>query len=462
MKQLNLILIAVSLVATTVFGLMSRQVKAQGPVDYRPGEVLVKFKSEVSTEAAARVHQRLGGRVKETIPGINVQVVAVNRNIGQAVAAYVREGQVEYAEPNFVAQALAVPDDPYFNQQWGMDNTGQTGGTADADIDAPEAWDITQGISTVNVAVLDTGIDQDHEDLAAKLTDQADFTGGSDPNDYYGHGTHVAGIAAAVTNNATGVAGVGHNVMLMNGKVLNDGGSGAYSWIANGIIWATDQGAQVINLSLGGSRKSSALEAAVNYAWNNGVVVVAAAGNSSNPSPTYPAKYDKVIAVAATDSNDQKAGFSSYGDWVDVAAPGVDIYSTFPNHPYAIGKSLEYDYGSGTSMATPHVAGVVALVWSTGSWNTAQAVRDQVEQTAQAISGTGAYWIWGRVNACDAVGGFCTAQPGPSPTPVPSPEPSPSPSPSPQPDACYTECFKQVCDGQCHPVKDGPGCPDCQ
>lgn len=458
MKKLNLWVLAVCLVAAALFGVLYHQVQAQGPADYRPGEVLVKFKPGVSAATAMAVHQRLGSRVKETIPGIDVQVITTNRSVGQAVAAYAREGQVEYAEPNFVAKALVVPDDPYFSKQWGMDNTGQTGGTADADIDAPEAWDITQGTATVKVAVLDTGVDQDHEDLKTKLTDQADFTGGNDPNDYYGHGTHVAGIAAAVTNNTTGVAGVGYQVSLMNGKVLNNSGSGAYSWIANGMVWATNQGAQVINLSLGGSRKSSTLEAAVNFAWDNGVVVVAAAGNSGNPSPTYPAKYDHAIAVAATDDTDAKAGFSSYGDWVDVAAPGVDIWSTFPNHPYAIDKNLEYDYGSGTSMATPHVAGVAALVWSTGNWNTAQAVRDRVEQTAEDIAGTGSYWIWGRVNACNAVGGNCTAQPEPSPTPVPSPEPSPTP----QPEACYTECFKNVCDGQCHPVKDGPGCPDCQ
>jgi thermitase len=407
MKKLIIFPLIIALVAT-LFGLAQHQAQAQGPADYRPGEVLVKFKSGVSAETVNQVHQRLGGRVEETIPEINVQVVAINRGVGQAVAAYAREGQVEYAEPNFMAQALATPNDPDFSKQWGMHNTGQTGGTADADIDAPEAWDITQGAATVKVAVLDTGIDQDHGDLAAKLTNQADFTGGNDPNDYYGHGTHVAGITAAVTNNATGVAGVGYNVRLMNGKVLNNSGSGAYSWIANGIVWAATSDAKVINMSLGGSSKSRTLENAVNYAWNKGMVVVAAAGNSANPSKTYPAAYSNAIAVAATNHKDQKASFSSYGaKWVDVAAPGENIWSTFPNHPYAIGKSLGYDYGSGTSMATPHVAGVAALVWSTGNWNTAQAVRSRVEQTAQPIPGTGSYWSWGRVNACRAVGGNC-------------------------------------------------------
>ncbi|KKR79437.1 MAG: peptidase S8/S53 subtilisin kexin sedolisin, partial [Candidatus Daviesbacteria bacterium GW2011_GWC1_40_9] len=168
--------------------------------------------------------------------------------------------------------------------------------------------------------------------------------------------------------------------------------------------WATDNGAKVVNMSLGGSVKSSTLEKAVNYAWDHQVVVVAAAGNSANPSKTYPAAYTNAIAVAATNNKDQKASFSSYGaKWVDVAAPGVDIFSTFPNHPYKINKSLGYDFGSGTSMATPMTSAVAALIWSTPYGTSASQVRTRLEGTADKIPGTGMYWSSGRVNAANAV-----------------------------------------------------------
>jgi len=456
MKKITILLLGALVVLVSVIGVLTRnEASAEGQGDYVKGEILVKFKETVSPSEAKEVHKKLGGRVKETIPGINVQVVAVSHGVGEAVSAYARNRRVDYVEPNYIAHALGNPDDTYFVNQWGMHNTGQTGGAVDADIDAPEAWDLTLGSSEIKIAILDTGIDQDHEDLEVKIGLQDNFTDSGTIDDLYGHGTHVAGIAAAVTDNNTGVAGVGYQSSLMNGKVLGDNASGYYSWIASGIIWAADNGADVINLSLGGGRKSVTLEDAVNYAWSEGVVVVAAAGNSNNPSRTYPAYYQNCIAVAATDNNDSKASFSSYGSWVDVAAPGVNIYSTFPNHSYTIGKNLKYDYGSGTSMSTPYVAGIAALVWATDLGTSNQAVRKQIETTAESIAGTGKYWIWGRVNACDAVGGSCSGEP--SPTPSPTPEPTPTPGS----EDCST-CFKGVCDNRCHPSKDGAGCPDCQ
>ena len=174
-------------------------------------------------------------------------------------------------------------------------------------------------------------------------------------------------------------------------------------------MWAADNGASVISMSLGGSSKSRTLENAVNYAWNKNAVLVAAAGNSNNPSKTYPGAYTNVIAVTATDANDRKASFSSYGSWVDVAAPGVEVFSTFPNHPFVLenpanNRDQNYGYGSGTSMSTPVVAGVVGLVWSTPlAGNNNAKVRAQVEKTANPVSGTGTYWRWGRVNAHTAV-----------------------------------------------------------
>jgi len=470
MKKITILLCTVFVTVISAFVLFTQnQVSAEGESDFVAGEILVKFKDSASPNEVSETHKKLGGRVKETIPGINVQVIDVGgKRLGEAVSAYARNSRVEYVEPNYIASALV--NDTEFERQWGLNNTGQqtcntTGdicveGASDADVDAPEAWIVTTGSPEVKIAILDSGIDQDHPDLMDKVDVNVEFTDSETSNDLYGHGTHVAGIAAADTNNEIGVAGVGYESTLMNVKVLGDTGYGAYSWIAEGIIWAADNGADVINLSLGGPRKSTTLESAVDYAWGQGVVIVAAAGNSSNPSKTYPGYYDKCIAVAATNNNDVKASFSSYGSWVDVAAPGENVYSTFPNHPFYLqtvyGRSQNYDFGNGTSMSTPFVAGIAALVWAENPTLSNQDVRNKIEQTADAVVGTGSYWTWGRVNACNAVGGNCS---GVVPTPTPTPEPSPEPTPTPEPNQCSV-CFKGVCDGRCHP-RDGEGCPDC-
>jgi subtilisin family serine protease len=185
-------------------------------------------------------------------------------------------------------------------------------------------------------------------------------------------------------------------------KVLGDNGNGSWSWISNGIVWAADNGAKVISMSLGGHSGSSTVQNAVNYAWSKGVVVVAAAGNDGNTTRNYPAYYTNAIAVAATNDNDAKASFSNYGSWVDVAAPGVSILSTKPSG---------YGRLSGTSMATPHVAGVAGLVWSTGLCGTTDnaCVRTQIEALADPISGIGSYWTYGRINAARSLFNDTTA-----------------------------------------------------
>jgi thermitase len=357
--------------------------------DFSSQQILVKFQPGTSLPEVAEIHRQLGGQVKETIPGIGVQVVTVPK--GQAMAkvkAYSANVKVAYAEPDFVAQAVGNPDDPGFGSQWGM-----------VKVQAPEAWAVTTGSPSITIAILDTGVDQDHPDLASKIVKNIDFTGSASVDDVYGHGTHVAGIAAAMTNNGIGVAGLGYTATIMSVKVLGDTGSGAYSWVASGIIWAADNGADVINMSLGGSSASSTLEDAINYAWSKGVVVVAAAGNSGSTTPSYPAYYTNCIAVAATDSNDNLASWSNYGDWVDVAAPGVSIYSTLINNGYG--------YKSGTSMASPHVAGLAALVFTTVSDTNSDGklndeVRSRIETTCDdiGVSGIG----HGRINAWSAVG----------------------------------------------------------
>lgn len=413
---------------------------------YAPDRILVRFAPGISASTSAAIHRANGAALIGDIPQIGVQVLRVPSNrVPEMVAAYSRNPNVLYAEPDYIAHAVEDPNDPHFGKQWGLDNDGQEykeglSGTVDADIDAPEAWDITTGSSDVKIAILDSGVDQDHEDLASKIVADADFTG-SGVDDRYGHGTHVAGIAAAATNNGTGMAGVGYYSSLMNGKVLNDQGSGYYSWIANGIIWAANNGANVINMSLGGYRRSRTLENAVNYAWNKGVVLAAAAGNDGTSRRLYPGAYTNCIAVAATDANDQRVDepgwwASNYGDWVDVAAPGLYIYSTFPNHPYAIGKSPNYDYGSGTSMSTPHVAGLAGLLFGQDPFRTNADVRTLIASTADPITGTGDYWIHGRINACKAVGGNCPyggEQPTPTPTHTATPTPTPTPTATPTP-----------------------------
>lgn len=305
------------------------------------------------------------------------------------VRAYRSEVSVQFAEPDYIAYAILTPNDPHFDKQWGM-----------VKIEAPKAWDVTTGSFEVRIAICDTGIDQDHEDLAAKIVANKNFTRSRTVDDRHGHGTHVAGIAAAITNNGKGVAGVGFESSLMNVKVLDDTGMGFYSWVANGIIWAADNGAKVINLSLGGSSPSDTLESAVDYAWGKGCVLVAAAGNDNTDSPMYPAYYANCIAVAATDKNDAKATFSNYGPWVDIAAPGVDIFSTMPNHRNRIGI-LHYGSLSGTSMAAPHVSGVAALVFARyPGWTNAD-VRARIEASVDPT--TGFTTPIGRVNAFKAV-----------------------------------------------------------
>ncbi len=374
---------------------------AQATDEFVPGEVLVKFRPGAPGAEVAAAHRQAGGEPREVVPGIDVQVVKVPPGRERAaVEAYRRNPNVLFAEVNgfySAVQTTWTPNDPLFGQQWQYPK-----------IAAPAAWGVTQGSSGVAIAILDTGIDQSHEDLAAKIQKNVNFTTSRTVDDRYGHGTHVAGSAAASTNNGKGVAGTCPNCGLYNVKVLADNGSGAWSWVASGIVWAADNGARVINMSLGGSSGSSTVEDAVNYAWGKGVVLVAAAGNSGTGSPFYPAFYQNVIAVAATDQNDSKASFSNYGTWVDIAAPGVSILSTAPDHPNKIwGKGVKYGTLSGTSMASPHVAGAAGLVWSTGACGTTDngCVRSRIETGADKISGTGTYWANGRLNAYNAVTG---------------------------------------------------------
>ncbi len=386
--------------------------------DFRPGAVLVKIRPG----ASPNVLIERGLLVERTLTSLSISSVQVP--IGQeqiAVEALRRDPAVVFAELDYSAHTtdIITPTDPGWSQQWDM-----------RQIEAPAAWAALTDTTIITVAVVDSGLALNHEDLAARrwinpgeiagngLDDDGNgkvddvngwhffqkWTGTSyvpaenaDVQDDYGHGTHVAGIAAAVLNNDIGIAGVAPQARVMPVKVLDQYGSGWYSDIAAGMVYAADNGARIINLSLGGAEDSQTLRAAVDYACSHGALVVAATGNTGG-AVLYPAAYEPVLAVAATDQNDQVAYFSNRGPQVDVAAPGVDIYSTWP---WVTG----YFTKSGTSMATPHVSGVAALIWSGWPELSAAAVAHLIIETAVDVNVTGwdAETGWGRVDAYRAV-----------------------------------------------------------
>jgi thermitase len=349
--------------------------------EYVPGEVLVKFAATSSQARASAASALLGATVKREIEGIGVSSIRLPPGVSvpQAVSFYNSMPGVEFAEPNGIVHAMFVPNDPL----WGTDQWGPQ------KINCMGAWDLNQGDPNVVIAIIDTGVDYFHPDLAGKCTPGFDFVNNdNDPMDDQGHGTHCAGIAAANTNNGIGMAGVGFNCKIMPVKVLDSGGSGSWENIASGVAYASAQGANVLSLSLGGGGGSATLELAVNNAWANNCVVVAAAGNSNTTSPSYPAYYSNCIAVASTTSTDNRSSFSNYGDWVDVAAPGSSIIST---------RFGGYQYLDGTSMACPHVAGLAGLLWSQlGKQVSASTIRQRIENNCDPV---GNFVIKGRINA---------------------------------------------------------------
>jgi len=274
--------------------------------------------------------------------------------------------------PNTVQPA----DDNYSTEGWGL-----------IKIEAPRARQLSKGGDSIIVAVLDTGIDEDSKDLAERVIAQVNFTNSPTSDDLYGHGTHMAGIIATIAPQC----------QLMNVKVADDTGKCQASVVARGIAWAVDHGAEVINISLC-TESSADLEQAINYAWSQGAVIVAAVGNEGKSAPTYPACYTSCLSVAAIDGNDSLALLSNHGDWVDVAAPGAKIYSTLPQN--------EYGYKSGTSPAAAHVSGVAALVFNVatdtnGNGTVNDEVREVMENSCSFISadGTGK----GCINALNAI-----------------------------------------------------------
>ena len=367
-----------------------------------PGELLVKFKPQAtrasSMSALSQVSLR-SARAYRSIPGLHHVKLALGVQAHQAMATYLKHPDVAYVEPNYIVSINAIPNDPSFPSQVGFNNTGQTGFPVDADIDAPEAWDITTGSNDVVVAVIDTGVDYNHQDLAANIfQNTADcnnndvdddgnghiddchgidaVNGDSDPMDDHGHGTHVAGIIGAVGNNGIGVAGVAWNVKILPCKFLDATGSGFLSDAIACLDYVAamkDRGVNIVatNNSWGGGSFSQALSDAIDAQMQRGILFVAAAGNDGEEMPDVPFYQDSalypcahylpnVICVGATGDDDTRARFSNYGrQTVHLGAPGNQILSTLPGNSYGV--------LSGTSMATPHVTGAIALLKSANS-----------------------------------------------------------------------------------------------
>ena len=353
---------------------------------YRANEVLLSVAPESDTpDEAKRITAY--GTILRYVPDLHLYRIRLTptRAAGDPVLAAVpilnRLPEVRSAEPNYIRHLFSTPNDALYSRQF-----------APARVQADLAWGIWQPKQQVVIAIVDTGVDSNHPDLTHKILRDANGVVGYDAInaqrspalDVYGHGTHVAGIAAAQTNNGAGVAGIAgwngqagnsdaHFIKIMPIRVLGADGTGDDSTIADGITWAVDHGARVINLSLGSTGYTDVLNNACQYAWNRGCILCAAAGNDGLSAVNYPAADNNVIAVAATDRNDTLTSYSNYGSWVQVAAPGggdstVDqIYSTMPTYDTHVANfsyTLNYDYLSGTSMATPFVAGEAAMIMS--------------------------------------------------------------------------------------------------
>jgi len=344
--------------------------------EYVPGEVIVGFHTQLEDLDPINVRdieKFEEHNIKEKIEVLNVAVVEVENGEEQSFIENVIDSPfVKYAELNWIHNAVHIPNDPQWSAQWGPQR-----------IHCEQAWDTQQGSNSIKIAILDTGVDYNHEDIAGNYV-----TGGYDwinsdnnPMDDNDHGTHCAGIAAAVIDNNKGIAGVAQ-VSIMAEKVLNSGGSGSSSQVASGITHAADNGADVISMSLSSDSPSSAIESACDYAYNTkGVVIVAAAGNDGEYGMNYPAGFDTVIAVGAIDNTDHRCSFSNYGEGLELVAPGKRVLSTVIGNDYA--------YLSGTSMATPHVAGVAALAKSSNpSWTNVQ-IRNELKNTAEDLGPAG-------------------------------------------------------------------------
>ncbi len=405
-----------------------------GDAPYKEGELIVRFAPRPDGKSASptdkqQILSSLGGgtitRDFDIVPGLSVVELAEGMTVEDALEQFNQADGIFYAQPNYEIHAISTfPNDTRFDDLWGMHNTGQTGGIADADIDAPEAWDLATGSSEVIVAVIDTGVDYNHVDLAQNMwvntgeipgngeddddngyVDDVygyDFCNGDgNPMDDHYHGTHCAGTIGGIGNNNEGVAGVCWNVKIMAVKFLDSGGGGWTDDAIDSVQYSVLMGANLSSNSWGGGGYSQGLKDAIDAAGAAGMLFVAAAGNdygsNNDTHPHYPSSYtcDSVIAVLSTDDDDDMSGFSNYGPTsVDLGAPGSDILSC------NLGGG--YHYKDGTSMATPHVSGACALLWSMNSMLTNTEVKEILLDTVDLTLG-GLCVSGGRLNLYNAI-----------------------------------------------------------
>jgi len=401
------------------------------------GELLVKWRQPATRSdnwsAIIRLTSSLDARITRDLPRLGLSRVSMSEaRRDRVVAALTESPLVEWVEPNYVIELDVVPDDPYYvPYQWPY--------LANMEMEA--AWDITQGDPSIVVAVIDTGIDFGHTDLAGAFWQNSgempgndldddgngyvddvqgwDFFGDdNDPSDEHGHGTHVSGIVAARTGNSLGMAGIAGQATIMPLGIFHPDGFGTYADLIEAIVYATDNGARVINMSLGAVSYSLGEEAAVNYAWDHGVILFGAAGNEANDAMHYPSAHEHVVGVSSVNHNDTRSSFSSYGDFVALSAPGSSILSTI--------RGSGYGWMSGTSMATPQVSGLAALILARNPTLTNAEVRSILETTVDDLGDPGwdRYFGYGRVNGRKALEATWEPEPPLPPPPTP-PEPKP-------------------------------------
>ncbi len=356
------------LVALFIFNFLSYAEKAEPYYDYRKGEVIIKFHTQKSAKALQEFMTQNNLKLKKKSPFIDYYLFTIEET--RAVPFEVKRlgvhPDVKYSGYNYICHKHLIPNDTYWNYQHGM-----------RQINMPTAWNLETGNSTILIAVLDTGIDLDNIDLVANIYSDGYDSVNNDfiADDDEGHGSHVAGIIAAVTNNGYGVSGVAHDCSLLPVKVLDHTGAGDSYTLADGIVWATNQGADVINMSLGWPvidgvaytpSPEGPVKNAIAHAYNNKVTMFASSGNDGEPAVGYPSAYSQVISVGAVTKHDMKTNYSNWGDNLDIVAPGGDSPPT-EDLILSTGPADAFYWMGGTSQACPHAAGVGALVIARGA-----------------------------------------------------------------------------------------------
>jgi subtilisin family serine protease len=441
------ILVMVAYVLLFISSASGQVVKPDGKEKdkHKKGELIIKFKPGVPEEVKDRIHLKHKSKKLKKFPSINIDHVKLEESLSveEAIALYLTNPEVEYVEPNLLFEILTLPNDLYFNTLWGLYNSGQTGGTPGADIDIVQAWDMTTGNSNIAVAIIDTGIDYIHPDLGENIwINLAEFKGApgvdddgngyvddiygidtyghdSDPMDDHGHGTHVAGTVGAMGNNGMGVVGVNWRIKLIPCKFLSQDGYGYTDGAVECLEYIRalkEKGVNIVatNNSWGGGSYSQALYDAIDAQRRSDILFIAAAGNDNANNDNwdfYPASYNlpNVLSVAATDANDHKVWFSNYGRrTVHVGAPGVDIVSLRANGTDMYGDGdhfipqgdpdAKYYVASGTSMAAPHVTGLVGLLKSQNSERTWIDIKNLILSSSENTNFYGST-VAGRINA---------------------------------------------------------------